>query len=195
MSSKVFANAGSATQLQNENVGEYTGVLPGTQVLRYITNHDVYGSDGSPVNIYGGKAGSLAAFLVTAYMKGVPMIYNGQEVGTTRDLNIFYHNPIDWTTNPDMTAEYKQIIKFRNGSDAVKNGKLSQFSSDDVVVFTKSNDSQQVLVISNLRNRAVTYTMPSTLTAAGWKNAFTNAAVNLNSQVYLQPYQHMVLTR
>ncbi|WP_158826835.1 alpha-amylase family glycosyl hydrolase [Mucilaginibacter lacusdianchii] len=195
LSSKVFANAGTVTQLQNENVSEYASILPVTQVLRYITNHDVYSSDGSPVNLYGGRTGSMSAFLVTAYMKGVPMIYNGQEVGTTRDLNIFYHNPIDWTTNPDMTAEYKKILNFRKSSDAVKNGQLSMFSSDDVTVFTKSTEVQKVLVIANLRNRAVTYTMPSTITTTGWKNAFTNTSITLNNQVYLQPYQHMVLVQ
>jgi hypothetical protein len=53
----------------------------------------VYNSDGSPINLYGGKNGSLAAFVVTAYMKGVPMIYTGQEVGTTRGMDFFYHTP------------------------------------------------------------------------------------------------------
>jgi glycosidase len=195
LSSKVFANSGSVTLLQTENVNEYASSRPGSQVLRYITNHDVYSSDGSPVNIYGGKTGSLSAFLVTAYMKGVPMIYNGQEVGTTRDLNIFYRNPIDWSSNPDMTAEYKRILNFRRNSDAIRNGDLTAFSSDDVAVFTKSTAAQKVLVIANLRNKPVTYIMPSILTVAGWKNAFTNAAVTLNTQVYLQPYQHMVLTQ
>lgn len=195
LQSKVFANAGSVTQLQDVNVIEYAPILPGTQILRYTTNHDVYSSDGSPVNIYGGKTGSMSAFLVTAYLKGVPMIYSGQEVGTTRDLNIFYHNPIDWTTNPEMKAEYKQILNFRKNNDAVKNGQLSLFSSDNVAVFTRSTDAQKVLVIANLRNNPVTYTMPSALATSGWKNAFTNAAVTLNTQVFLQPYQHMVLTR
>jgi glycosidase len=195
LQSKVFANSGSVTQLQDVNVTESAALLPGTQLLRYITNHDVYSSDGSPVNIYGGKTGSMSAFLVTAYMKGVPMLYTGQEVGTARDLNIFYRNPVDWATNADMKAEYKQILNFRKNSDAVKSGQLSQFSSDDVAAFTKSTDTQKVLVVANLRNKAVTYTMPSALMASGWKNAFTNVAVTLNTQVYLQPYQHMVLTR
>ncbi|WP_299285964.1 alpha-amylase family glycosyl hydrolase [uncultured Mucilaginibacter sp.] len=191
----VFGSSKSVTTLQDLNTSEYAGALPGSQVMRYTTNHDVYSSDGSPITVYGGKTGSMAAFLVTAYMKGVPMIYNGQEVGCTRDLNIFYHNPIDWTTNPDMTAEYKKILNFRAGSDAVKNGQLTQYSSDDVAVFTKSTSSQKVLVIANLRNNAVTYTIPASLSASGWKNAFTGASVTLNSQMYLQPYQHMALTQ
>ncbi len=195
LKNKVFDAASSLSVLQNTNTAEYASALPGSQVVRYTTNHDVYLSDGSPVNIYGGKTGSMAAFLVTAYMKGVPMIYNGQEVGTTQKIDFFYNTPIDWTTNPGMTAEYKSILNFRAGSDAVKTGDLTVYSSDNVAAFTKSNDKQKVLVIANIRGNNATYTVPPALAGAGWKNAFTNAAVTLGSSLYLQPYQHMVLVQ
>jgi glycosidase len=195
LKNKIFDKSGSVTILQDLNTSEYATALPGAQIVRYTTNHDVYLSDGSPVNIYGGKAGSMAAFLVTAYMKGVPMIYNGQEVGTTQKIDFFYDTPIDWSTNPDMTAEYKSILNFRAGSDAIKTGDLNVYSSDNVAAFTKSNEKQKVLVIANLRNTNVTYTIPPVLAAAGWKNAFTNATVNLSGDMYLQPYQHMVLVK
>jgi hypothetical protein len=51
------------------------------------------------------------------------------------------------------------------------------------------------LVIANMRNNNATYTIPPVLAGAGWKNAFSNATVALNGQLYLQPYQHMVLTK
>lgn len=195
LKNKVFDAANSVNVLQNTNTTEYASALPGNQVVRYTTNHDVYLSDGSPVNIYGGKTGSMAAFLVTAYMKGVPMIYNGQEVGTTQKIDFFYNTPIDWSTNPDMTAEYKSILNFRAGSDAVKTGDLAQYSSDNVAAFTKSDSKQTVLVIANMRGENATYTVPPALAGAGWKNAFTNAGLTLGNNLYLQPYQHMVLTK
>jgi len=193
--SKVYAGNGSVTQLSALNTSEYSGAFNGSQVVRYITNHDVYNSDGNPIALYGGKIGSMAAFLVSAYMKGVPMIYNGQEVGCTRGIDFFYHTPIDWGTNPDMTAEYKKIIAFRKNSDAVRNGDLATFSSDDVAVFTKSTSKEKVLVISNLKNNTVAYTVPAGLNTTSWKNAFTGASVSLNGTLALQPYQHMVLTQ
>ena len=196
LSAKVFGNGASVITLQNDNVTEFASAHgAGSQVVRYITNHDVYNSDGSPINIYGGKAGSVAAFVVTAYMKGVPMIYTGQEVGTTRGLDFFYHTPVDWSLNPDMVGAYKQILNFRKNSDALKNGDLTAFSSDDVAAFMKSTAKEKVLVVDNLRSNAATYTLPSTVSTTGWKNAFTGAAVNLNSTMYLQPYQYMVLTQ
>lgn len=194
LKTKIFGNAGPATLLQVLNTNEYLSAVPGSQVVRYITNHDLYVSDGSPVNVFGGKNASMSAFLVTALMKGVPMIYNGQEVGCTQSLEFYYHTPIDWTTNPDMTAEYKKILNFRKSSNAIRNGQIADYSSNDVAVFTKTADAEKVLVIANLRGTAVTYTVPAALPSA-WKNAFTGGTlVTLGSQLTLQPYQHMVLT-
>jgi len=195
LENKVFGNSNSATTLQDLNTSEYATAYKGSQVVRYTTNHDVYQSDGNPINLYGGKNGSLAAYVVTAYMKGVPMIYTGQEVGTTRDMNFFYHNPVDWSINPDMTAAYKKILNFRKNSDALRNGSLSAFSSDDVAAFIRATDKEKVLVIDNLRDHAVTFTLPTSVSATGWKNAFTGAAVNVTSTLFLQPYQYMVLTQ
>ena len=195
LESKVFGTGASVTMLQDLNTSEYATSYPGSQVVRYTTNHDVYTTDGSPVNVYGGKAGSLAAFVVTAYMKGVPMVYTGQEVGTTRDMNFFYHNPVDWTINPDLALLYKVILNFRKNSDALKNGDLTVMSSDDVAAFTKSTDKEKVLVIDNLRGNNVTYNLPATVSKTGWKSAFGGSAVTLTDKVYLQPYQYLVLTQ
>ncbi|HEY0271708.1 MAG TPA: hypothetical protein VGC22_00930, partial [Chitinophaga sp.] len=151
-------------------------------------------SDGTPLELFGGKQGSLAVFTVAALMKSVPMIYNGQEVGCNQRLSFFNNStPIDWTTNPDMTAVYKRIIAFRKSSDAVKTGALSSFSSDDVCAFTKTAAARQVFVIANLRNRPVTYTVPAALTHSGWRNALNGDNVSLWESVVLQPYDYLVL--
>ncbi|MBG6236862.1 glycosidase [Pedobacter sp. CAN_A7] len=194
LENKVFRNGNSVTLLQEQNTSEYASALPGSHVIRYITNHDVYHTDGSPINLYGGKFGSLAAFLVTAYMKGVPMIYTGQEVGSTRSMDFFYRTPIDWSKNPDMTAAYKKIISFRKNSDAVKRGDLAVYHNDDVAAFTKSTSKEKVFVIASLRGNNTTFTVPVEHRGI-WKNAFTGASVTLNNQVFFQPYQYMVLTK
>jgi len=194
LANKVFKNSQSATLLQESNTKEYATALPGSQVVRYITNHDVYHTDGSPVNIYGGKAGSIAAFLITAYMNGIPMIYNGQEIGSTQPMNFFYRTPIDWSTNPEMPATYKKIINFRKNSAAVKSGDLAVYSNDDVAAFTKSTSAEKVFVLASLRGTSTTYTVPAAL-KGNWKNAFTGASVTLNNQIFLHAYQHMVLVK
>jgi glycosidase len=136
----------------------------------------------------------MAAFVVAAYMKSVPMIYNGQEVGYNININFFNKEPINWNVaDYNLLKEYKQIINFRNQSNAIRRGRLTGFSSNDVCAFTMEINQEKVLVISNLRNKTIKYTSSSTLTSIVWKNAFSNATVQLETELTLAPYEYLVL--
>jgi len=194
MKDRVFAAGQSAKLIDSLNVAEYTNSTTATQVVRYLSNHDVDAADGSPIDLFGGKNGSLALFTIAAYMKGVPMIYNGQEVGCPVKLSYFNNTTnIDWTINPEIKAAYKNIIAFRNASNALKTGTLTSYSSDDVCVFTKESGGEKVLVLANFRNKAIDYSVPSALNNSNWKNAFDGSAVPVSSTISLQPYQYLVL--
>jgi hypothetical protein len=163
-------------------------------VVRYITNHDVNGSDGTPLDLFGGLPGSMAAFVVTAYMKGVPMIYNGQEVGTPFRLTFpFTGADINWTLNPSVTADYKRVIAFRNSSAAIRRGTLTSYNSANVAAFTKELGTEKVFVLSNLRNSSQSYTLPAALANTTWINAFTGTPVTLSTAVNLGAYEYLVL--
>ncbi len=191
---KIYKDGKSVISIDTINVKDYTNAIDGQEMVRYITNHDVNSSDGSPIQLFGGKKGSMAAFVVVAYMKSVPMIYDGQEVGTPYSLVFpFTNSKIDWSLNPDVTAEYKKVIAFRNGSDAVRRGELTSYSSDDVCAFTRTIGGETVLVLSNLRNTTVSYTIPHNLLAYNWKDGFTGSLSKLSSTITLTPYQYIVL--
>ena len=135
----------------------------------------------------------MAAFVVVAYMKSVPMIYNGQEVGTPYRLVFpFTTKNIDWSLNPHLTAEYKKIIAFRNNSKAIRRGILASYSTDDVCAFTKQQDDEKVLVISNLRDRRVEYDLPSAIANTRWIDAIKGGVVDVTDKVTLEPYTYFV---
>ncbi|RYY87522.1 MAG: hypothetical protein EOO15_11690 [Chitinophagaceae bacterium] len=182
------------TNLDALNTSEFNGATNGQQVVRYLTNHDVNGSDGTPLDLFGGLSGSMASFVVTAYMKGVPMIYNGQEVGTPFRLTFpFTGQDINWTLNPSVTAEYKQVIAFRNSSAAIRRGTLTTYHSANVAAFTKELGAEKVLVLANLRNSTQSFALPAALNNSTWINAFTGATVNLSGTVNLAAYNYLVL--
>jgi glycosidase len=190
----IYGNNVTVKSIDNINTSEYAYATNGQQIVRYTTNHDVNGSDGTPLELFGGKSGSMAAFIASAYMKGVPMIYNGQEVGTPFRLVFpFTSANIDWSLNPDVTAEYKQIIAFRNSSAAIRRGDLVSFSDKDVCVFTKEYIGEKVLVLINMRNEVIDYTVPSTLVNTVWQNAISGGEYIVNEQVTLQPYSYLIL--
>ncbi|MBF4471708.1 alpha-amylase family glycosyl hydrolase [Flavobacterium sp. HJJ] len=192
---KVFNEGKSVTTIQDANAAEYATNYDNSQrIVRYTSNHDVNWSDGSPVTLFGGKQGSVAAFVVAAYMKSVPMIYNAQEIGYAKKIDYFTHTPIDWSTaDAGMLTEYKKIIAFRNTSNAIKRGTYKGYSNDAISAFTMETDTEKVLVLSNLTSGSAKYIVPASLSKIAWKNAFEGASVTLTSEITLQPFQYMVL--
>ncbi len=193
LTNRVYGTHQSVTSFDILNTTEYRDADGDDQVVRYISNHDVDQSEGSPLATLGGRQGSLAAFVVVAYMKGVPMIYDGQEVGCPVKLSFFDKStPIDWSLNPDLTEEYKRLLALRNESAAIRRGDLQSFSDDDVCAFTKSRDAEEILVIDNLRATPSTYTVPEPLRGDHWKDAFSGAEVVIPEQLVLSAYQYHV---
>lgn len=192
---EVFLEGEPVTELQEAHSELYTNVYDDTKrVIKYTTNHDVNLTDGTPQELFGGEDGSIAAFVVAAYQKAVPMIYNGQTIGFNERLEFFSRDPIDWSNvNEEMLEEYKQIIEFRNASEAIRRGELKSYSSDDVAVFTMEQGEEKVLVLSNLRNRAVTYILPVEFAGTQWNNAFNESEVTLGEEVTLEPFSYLVL--
>ena len=191
----VFGRNRSVKSLDAANIREYTGATAEQGMVRYLTNHDVNSSDGTAFDLFGGQKGSMAAFVVVACMKGVPMVYNGQEIGTPFRLEFpFTKSKIDWTlSNPKLTAFYKKTLAFRTSSAAVRRGALNSYSSDDVCVFTKTIGTKKVLVLANLRNKPVSYTVPSTLANSKWHDAFLGTKTVISSSVNLEPYAYQIL--
>ena len=190
----ILGGGKSVQLLDSLNAAEYRAAPPTARMVRYVSNHDLNAWEGTPQQLFGGARGALAAFVVAAYMQAVPMIYNGQEIGYPERVPFMGpRKPIVWTANPTLTNEYKRLIRFRNGSNALRNGQLAAYSSHDVCAFTKTLGSEQVLVLANLRNTTVAYQLPPSLSATTWRNAFDNSAPDARAPLTLQPFQYLVL--
>ncbi len=193
---EIFNDRLSAKAIDSLNMIEYEGASDGQEIVRYITNHDVNSSDGSPDSLFGGEHGAMAAFIVAAYMKSLPMNYTGQEVGTPFRIRFpFTMDKINWSLNPGVTAEYKKVLAFRNNSAAIRRGNLMSYTTDDVCAFTKTLGSEEVFVMSNLRNKKVLFKLPSDLKIIAWKDAFTGNLLKPGNQVLLKPFEYRVFKK
>jgi glycosidase len=191
---KSIFSGGAVTQIDNSNNVEYIDATGNQQVVRYLTNHDVDGSDGAPVTLFGGKNGSMAAFVVAACMKGIPFVYNGQEVAFPTAIAFpFTSVTIDWTINPDVTAAYTKLIAFRNSSNAIRRGALTSYDNGDVCAFIRMAAGDTVLVIANLRNATESYPLPAALSNTQWKDVFDGSTLSLSTQLSMQPYEYRIV--
>jgi glycosidase len=192
----IYSHGKSVKLIDTLNKVEHLGAKKGQQIVRYTTNHDVNGSDGTPQELFGSEKGAIAAFVVSAYMNSVPMIYNGQEVGTPYRLVFpFTTKNIDWTLNPYLTAEYKKILAFHNKSEILRSGKVSSLSTTDVCAFVKEKKGKKVFVLTNLRDKKVSFDVPKKLRGINWKNAFTGTNKKFSDQIQLGPYEYIVVNQ
>ncbi len=191
----VFRIGKSSTTIFATHTFEYNALPADAEKLRFITNHDQSTQNGSPVTFLGGKRGAMAAFIITTYMGGVPLLYAGQEVGRSEPTQFFTKTPIDWTANADYLAEYKQVLAFRQSSATARQGTLENFDDNNAVVFKRKLLSDEVLVIVNPRNGVTNYTVASALANTSWKNALTQADYALGTTLTLQPYDYLILKK
>jgi len=190
----IFNNNQSAQLIDNFNNSEYINAGSSQLVVRYTSNHDVNGAEGTPLDLFGGRNGSMAAFVVAAYMRSVPMVYNGQEVGTPYRLVFpFTGTKIGWTINPDITAEYKKILAVRNNSVAIRRGSLTSYSNTNICAFTKDAPGEKILVLANLRNSTSNYVLPAGLANSSWTDQINSGTVSLTTQISLPAYSYMLL--
>ncbi|MCI1190004.1 alpha-amylase family glycosyl hydrolase [Hymenobacter sp. DH14] len=192
----VYRNGATATVFDGLNNSEYMGASGTQQVVRYITNHDVNGSDGTPVGLFGGDAGAMSAFVIASLYKGVPMVYNGQEVGMTTPITFpFTSVKVNWNGHPDVTYAYRRLLKARAASAALRRGTPTAYSTANVCAFTKTAGTEQAFVLANVRNTATTYTVPAALAGTTWTNALTGASTSVGATVALPAYGYLVLKK
>ncbi|GAB3587824.1 alpha-amylase family protein [Hymenobacter daeguensis] len=192
---QVYKNNQSATAFDALNTSEFAGATGTQSVVRYITNHDVNGSDGTPVTLFGGQAGALSAFVVAAFYKGIPFIYNGQEAGMSTAIPFpFTSVKVNWNANRATTLAYKRLMAARAASPALRSGTPTAYSTPEVCAFTKTAGSDQAFVLANARNSAQTFAVPAALQGS-WTNAVAGGAVTVGASVALPAYGYLILRK
>ncbi|MBE0638273.1 MAG: alpha-glucosidase C-terminal domain-containing protein [Bacteroidales bacterium] len=186
-------NGQAAGKIFTAHSSEYASIPSGKQWIRFTTNHDESAWDATPISLFNGVNGALAASVVTIFTGGVPLIYGSQEVGTANNVPFFYNSTINWNSNPQMLAAYKKMLQFYSASPTAKRGQNTVYQHNDVACFRKSFNNEEIVIIANLRNYPISYPIPSALANTSWTEVMTTNTISLNGQITLAPYQFYIL--
>ena len=124
--------------------------------LRFSDNHDERRS----IARFGEPA-ALAASALMFTLDGVPLLYNGMEVGDTTESGapaLFEKLPIFWAIaerRPEFPRFYKQMTTLRKGSTALRRGSLEWLRNSDearVLSFRRRSANEEILVVINFSN-------------------------------------------
>jgi cyclomaltodextrinase len=112
-----------------------------------------------------GERGAIAASALIFTLDGVPLLYNGMEVGDTTESTapaLFERLPIFWAIAERrqlFPQFYKQIAALRAAHPALREGSLEWLRNSDearVVSFARRAGGEEILVAINLSNRPFT---------------------------------------
>jgi cyclomaltodextrinase len=138
--------------------------------MRFSDNHD----ERRAVARFG-EGGALAASALMFTLDGVPMLYNGMEVGDTTesgDPALFYKLPVFWPIEkrrPEFPRFYRRMIALRKAHPAFTRGTLAWLRNSDesrVVAFARRDDAEELLVAINFSNRPFEGTLEAPTGAA-----------------------------
>jgi 1,4-alpha-glucan branching enzyme len=185
-------NGAATSTLTTTNQLEYGNIPSGKGKIRFTTNHDESAWDASPMSLFNGKNGAIAASVVTIFSGGVPLLYTGQEVGKTGTTPFFTNSTINWTSNADMLAAYQKLYTIYNNNSAARSSTISAYQlSNDLVCWKKTNGSSSVLILVNVRNATINATLPPALTG-NFNNLISGISENLSSALTLTPYAYRI---
>ena len=149
----VLQGRAPATELRKEWEKEVREWPKGALHMRFSDNHD----ERRAIARFG-ERGALAASAFVFALDGVPMIYNGMEVGDTTESGapaLFEKMPIFWAfaeRRPEFPKFYKEMMARRRASVALRRGTLEWVRNSDesrIVSFVRRAEGEEVLVAIN----------------------------------------------
>lgn len=89
--------------------------------MYFNTNHDENVYDAPSIERYGPGGDSLTVALI-ATLPGIPLIYNGDEVGNAERLSLFKQVPIDWSARNSYRRLYEKVYSIRRADPELVRG-------------------------------------------------------------------------
>ena len=125
--------------------------------LRFSDNHDQLRATGQF-----GLPAALAASAVMFTLDGVPLLYNGMEVGDTTESAapaLFERVPVAWEMaerRPQVTPYYRALAALRRAHPAFTRGAVRWLGNDDgkrVLSFERVGAGESLVVVANLSSQ------------------------------------------
>ena len=185
--------AGSASSALTSTHQVELGALPsGKGKVRFTTNHDQSAWEASPMTLFNGKNGAIAASVANLFSGGTPLLYTGQEVGKTGTTPFFSNSSINWSANADMLAAYQKIYEVYNNYPAARVNNYSIYQlSNDLICWKKTSGNQSLLVLINVRNTTINVNLPPALNGT-FLNLISNQNEAVSNALSLTPYAYRI---
>jgi len=181
--------------------GEEKQYNPNSYRMLHITNHDLNSWEGTEFQRLGD---ATETFLVLSnVIKGMPLLYSGQEAGNTKALAFFEHDPIEWKDHK-FRGLYTKLFQLKKTNKALWNGlsggelvRVHTSNDKAVFAFTRSKDGNEIVGIFNLSNTAQAVTIGDKSVAGAFTDpiAGTGTVLRAPMKLKLTPWEYRVYAK
>ena len=184
------AQGRKAVSALDDALAKFRAMFPaGGSLMVFTSSHDENTWAGTEFERLGM---GYAPFAVLSFLlDGVPMIYNGQEVGLERRLEFFERDPIEWPQEPHPTTQLYQVLtQLRRTHPALHTGAaMRRLDTTDNATFyavLREVDGKKIVGFLNLTAKDAKADAFDPALAGRWRDAFTGETVTFSAHVPLE---------
>jgi glycosidase len=169
--------------------------------MLYTTNHDKNAWEGTEFEIFGPAVDSAIVFSFIS--EGMPMIYNGQEVGNHKRLAFFERDAIAWRPSP-YEALYKNLLALKKQNTALWNGQwgapmvqVPNALPKQVFSFVRQNSKDKVFAVFNLSGKPAQASFKGVRHHGNYRDFSSGEALSIgaDSQLTMAPWSYRIFVQ
>lgn len=177
----------------NRSVELSKRVPEGKTILCYALNHDV-AAENDVATRFKSKEGLPGAYVLSAFMYGVPMIYSSMDSNTdSGKLSFFDYNPLVWST--EKTNLYGKLNSIYKETATLRGGTFKSYPVSDVVCFSRSIKDHDMFVVVNISNTKQSVKVPMTFRGLNMTEKVSGSVSKLPAQLEVEPFGYSIYVR
>ena len=163
-------------------------------LMNFVTNHDENSWNGSLKERMGDASELMTA--LSFMLKGMPLIYSGQEYDLNHRLKFFEKDSIP-KIKGDSWKLLQKLGELKSLNSALNGGKNSAAykrldSNENILVFERSKNQDTILFIGNLSNESNKVSLPEGI----YLDYLANKKIGLKRDAYdLGPWEYKILVK
>jgi glycosidase len=168
--------------------------------IYFTSNHDENSWNGTEWERMGNATEVMTVFTYT--IPGMPLVYSGQEAGSSKRLKFFEKDPIEWKDHP-FFALYQKLNRLKKENQALWNPgfggnylRLATGHDNQVLAFKREIGTNSVVVVLNLSANPVSIRLAPESVTGKYTDYFTGNRVKpAGSPIELAPWGYFVYTK
>ena len=187
---EIYKGKMTVTDLDKYYVREDEKYNPDAYRMVFTTNHDENSWNGTVFQRFGDAVKTFA--VLCGVVKGMQLVYSGQEAGMNKDLRFFDKDTIEWKKS-SFRGLYTKLIQLKLNNKALWNGisggemeRIKTNNDDKIFSFVREKDNSKVFAVFNLSAQNQNIKIDGKKIEGTYKDLFTDKSNSLTSDYNLE---------